>query len=79
LLVHAFGIELKRFFGENGLSKADFEVLAALRRAGAPYALPRHEIMHVSRRSSGKVSFRIDRLEHRDSCGARPTRVTPAV
>jgi DNA-binding MarR family transcriptional regulator len=38
-------------------------VLAALRRSGAPYALPQHDIMHVSRRSSGTVSFRIDRLE----------------
>ncbi len=63
LLAHAFQIELKRFFEENGLSKADFEVLAALRRCGAPYALPQHDIMHVSRRSSGTVSFRIDRLE----------------
>ncbi len=63
LLAHAFQIELKRFFEENGLSRADFEVLAALRRSGAPYALPQHEIMHVSRRSSGTVSFRIDRLE----------------
>jgi DNA-binding MarR family transcriptional regulator len=63
LLAHAFQIELKPFFEENGLSKADFEVLAALRRSGAPYALPQHDIMHVSRRSSGTVSFRIDRLE----------------
>jgi DNA-binding MarR family transcriptional regulator len=63
LLAHAFQIELKGFFEENGLSKADFEVLAALRRSGAPYALPQHDIMHASRRSSGTVSFRIDRLE----------------
>ncbi len=63
LLAHAFQIALKRFFEENGLSKADFEVLAALRRCGPPYALPQHDIMHVSRRSSGTVSFRIDRLE----------------
>jgi DNA-binding MarR family transcriptional regulator len=63
ILAHAFQIELKRFFAENGLSKADFEVLAALRRSGSPYALSQHEIVHVARRSSGTVSFRIDRLE----------------
>jgi DNA-binding MarR family transcriptional regulator len=63
MLAHAFGIELRRFFEANGLTKADFEVLAALRRRGEPYALPQHEIMHVSRRSSGTVSFRVDRLE----------------
>ena len=63
MLAHAFGIELKRFFAASGLTPADFEVLAVLRRRRAPHALAQHEIMHASRRSSGTMSFRIDRLE----------------
>ncbi len=63
LLAHAFQIELKRFFEAYGLTRADFEVLAVLRRRGAPYAQPQHEIMRASARSSGTISFRMDRLE----------------
>ncbi len=63
LLAHAYQIELKRFFEEYGLTRADFEVLSILRRAGAPYAVAQHEIMRASSRSSGTISFRMDRLE----------------
>ncbi len=63
LLAHAYQIELKRFFEQHGLTRADFEVLATLRRRGPPYALAQHEIMRASSRSSGTISFRMERLE----------------
>lgn len=54
---------LEREFRRHGLTRAGFDVLAALRRAGAPYRLPQKAVMGALMRSSGTTSFRIDRLE----------------
>ncbi len=50
-------------FRRYGLSRAGWDVLAALRRAGPPYRLPQKALMGELMRASGTVSFRIDRLE----------------
>ena len=55
--------ELERMFRRYGLSRAGFDVLATLRRAGAPYRLPQKAVMAATLRTSGTTSFRIDRLE----------------
>jgi len=54
---------LERTFRPYGLSRAGWDVLAALRRAGPPYRLPQKALMGELLRASGTVSFRIDRLE----------------
>ncbi len=54
---------LERTFGSFGLSRADYDVLATLRRSGAPYRRPQKALMHALMRTSGTMSFRIDRLE----------------
>ena len=54
---------LEREFRRHGLTRAGFDVLAALRRAGAPYRLPQKAVMGALMRTSGTTSFRIDRLE----------------
>lgn len=54
---------LERAFRRYGLSRAGWDVLAALRRAGPPYRLPQKALMGELMRASGTVSFRIDRLE----------------
>jgi len=56
--------ELERLFHRYGLSRAGFDVLATLRRAGAPYRLPQKAVMTATLRTSGTTSFRIDRLEN---------------
>lgn len=58
-----FDAGLERTFRQFGLSRADFDVLATLRRSGAPYRLPQHAVMRALLRTSGTISFRIDRLE----------------
>ena len=58
-----FDAGLEPTFRQFGLSRADFDVLATLRRSGAPYRLPQHVVMRALLRTSGTISFRIDRLE----------------
>jgi DNA-binding MarR family transcriptional regulator len=56
---------LARNFRRFGLTRGDYDVIATLRRSGAPYCLPHKELMGAVLRSSGTISFRVDRLEAR--------------
>lgn len=58
-----FDAGMARTFRPYALSRANFDVLATLRRSGAPYQLPQHVVMRSLMRTSGTVSVRIDRLE----------------
>ena len=55
--------ELAAVFAQYDLSAADFTVIAALRRAGAPFTLPQSVLMGRLRLTSGTVSVRLGRLE----------------
>jgi DNA-binding MarR family transcriptional regulator len=55
--------ELRPVFAEEGLSDGDFDVLASLRRAGAPYELSPGLIAATTMVTSGAVTKRVDRLE----------------
>ncbi|MFL6022113.1 MAG: MarR family winged helix-turn-helix transcriptional regulator [Marmoricola sp.] len=50
-------------FAAEGLGNGDFDVLASLRRAGAPYRLTPSELTATMMVTSGAVTKRIDRLE----------------
>ncbi len=52
-------------FEQHGLDPWEFDVLAALRRAGKPYALSPGELMRATLVTSGTMTNRIDRLERR--------------
>ncbi|WP_460444711.1 MarR family winged helix-turn-helix transcriptional regulator [Angustibacter aerolatus] len=54
--------ELRRVFDEAGLTEGEFDVLASLRRAGAPYELGAGELGAATMVSSGAVTKRVDRL-----------------
>ncbi len=58
-----FDAALERTFRRFNLTRAAFDVLAALRRSGRPYRLPQKVLMTALMRTSGTTSFRIDRLE----------------
>jgi DNA-binding MarR family transcriptional regulator len=49
-------------FTASGLEPWEFDVLAALRRAGAPYQLSPKELLQQTLVSSGTMTNRIDRL-----------------
>ena len=54
---------LEAKFEEFGISRATFDVLATLRRGGAPYTMTQRDLMHKLLRTSGAMSLRIDVLE----------------
>lgn len=55
----------KRAFAEAGLELWEFDVLSALRRAGAPHALTPKQLVESNLVSSGTMTNRIDRLAER--------------
>lgn len=54
---------LEDTFQEFGISRASFDVLATLRRGGAPYRMTQRDLMLRLLRTSGSMSLRIDALE----------------
>jgi DNA-binding MarR family transcriptional regulator len=61
-LADALHSELRPVFEKAGLSDGDFDVLAALRRAGDPFALTPGQLAETTMITSGTVTKRVDRL-----------------
>jgi DNA-binding MarR family transcriptional regulator len=59
-------------FAQHGLEVFEFDVLAALRRAGAPYELSPGELLHRTLVGSGTMTNRLDRLQRRGLVLRRP-------
>jgi len=55
---------LVEVYDEHGLSEGDFDVLAALRRAGDPYERTPGELAEHTMVTTGGMTKRLDRLEH---------------
>ncbi|CAM5782342.1 Transcriptional regulator OS=Cellulomonas persica OX=76861 GN=pecS PE=4 SV=1 [Cellulomonas persica] len=55
--------ELVAVYRQHGLSEGDFDVLATLRRAGAPYERTAGDLAEHTLVTSGGMTKRIDRLE----------------
>ena len=56
-LADALHTELRPVFAEAGLSDGDFDVLASLRRSGAPYQLTPGELAGTTMVTSGAVGY----------------------
>ncbi len=52
-------------FAEHGIEQWEFDVLAALRRAGPPYQLSPGRLLRETLVTSGTMTNRVDRLEGR--------------
>jgi DNA-binding MarR family transcriptional regulator len=59
-------------FAEAGLQRGEFDVLATLRRSGAPYMLSPTRLYETMMISSGGMTNRIDRLERAGLVERRP-------
>jgi DNA-binding MarR family transcriptional regulator len=59
-------------FAKHGLEGWEFDVLSALRRAGAPYELSPGQLVTQMLVTSGTMTNRVDRLERRDLVGRSP-------
>ncbi|GAA3213155.1 MarR family winged helix-turn-helix transcriptional regulator [Microbacterium terregens] len=57
--------ELAVVYSRYGLTEADFDVLAALRRSGAPYARAAGDLADHTMITSGGLTKRVDRLVER--------------
>ena len=86
-LADALDTALRPPFAAEGLGNGDFDVLAALRRAGTPYALRHRDLTAAMLVTPGAVTKRVDRLVARrlvaraadDSDGrGQLVRLTPA-
>lgn len=59
-------------FAEHGVEAFEFDVLAALRRAGTPYELSPGQLVRETLVGSGTMTNRLDRLEARGLVRRRP-------
>lgn len=57
--------ELTSVYERYGLSEPEFDLLASLRRAGAPFALPAGELAAHTMVTTGGLTKRVDRLVER--------------
>ncbi|MFC5730416.1 MULTISPECIES: MarR family winged helix-turn-helix transcriptional regulator [Nocardioides] len=57
--------ELVAVYATFGLGEGEFDILATLRRSGAPYALSAGELAAATMVTSGAISKRVDRCERR--------------
>jgi DNA-binding MarR family transcriptional regulator len=64
--------ELAEGIAAHGVQAGWFDLLAALRRAGAPYELNPTELMRTTMLSSGGMTKRLDRLEDAGLVRRRP-------
>ncbi|MDA1359495.1 MarR family transcriptional regulator [Glycomyces luteolus] len=62
-LANRWDRSLRGPFAEAGLANGDFDVLAALRRSGEPYALSAGELSRTVLVTTGAITKRVDRLE----------------
>ncbi|WP_344486772.1 MarR family winged helix-turn-helix transcriptional regulator [Glycomyces endophyticus] len=62
-LADGFDRRLRPPFAAAGLGNGDFDVLAALRRAGDPYSLSAGELSRTVLVTTGAITKRVDRLE----------------
>jgi len=62
-IVHYLTREMDKTFAEFGLTGASFDVLATLRRSGAPYRLSPGDLLATMMITSGTLTNRIDQLE----------------
>ena len=66
---------LNPLFAAHGLQPGEFDVLAPLRRSGAPHALTPTDLYEAAMISSGSMTNRIDRLEKAGLVERRPNPV----
>jgi DNA-binding MarR family transcriptional regulator len=64
--------ELVAVYSRYGLNEGDFDVLATLRRSGAPYARPAGDLADHTMITSGGLTKRVDRLVARGLVERRP-------
>lgn len=63
---------LEPHFAGFGLQRGEFDVLATLRRSGAPFTLTPTDLYEATMMTSGGMTARLDRLEKRGLIARQP-------
>ena len=71
-LASALAPPLQRVFARFGLGRGEFDVLATLRRTGAPHELTPGALLESMMVTSGAVTKRVDRLERAGLVARKP-------
>jgi DNA-binding MarR family transcriptional regulator len=71
-LSHHLDRARRQAFAEHGIESWEFDVLAALRRAGAPYELSPGRLIRDTLVTSGTMTNRVDRLAARGLVARKP-------
>lgn len=71
-LAHHLAAARRQAFADHGLAAWEFDVLAALRRAGVPHQLTPGALVAETLVTSGTMTNRVDRLEQRGLVARRP-------
>jgi DNA-binding MarR family transcriptional regulator len=74
-LAAALTDEITAVYREHGLGEGEFDVLAALRRAGEPFERAPGELAQHTMVTTGAMSKRVDRLEAAGLVARRPSAV----
>ncbi|WP_369215509.1 MarR family winged helix-turn-helix transcriptional regulator [Streptomyces flavofungini] len=69
---HLLSKGMKKVFAEYGLEFAEFDVLATLRRVGAPHELTAGGLLKSAMVTSGAITNRLDKLERKGLIERRP-------
>jgi DNA-binding MarR family transcriptional regulator len=72
-LARIAGDEVERAYAEFGIGRAEFDVLATLRRAGEPFELSPGALAASMMLSTGGTTARLDRLEKAGLAERRPS------
>ncbi len=72
-LARIAGDEVERAYADFGIGRAEFDVLATLRRAGEPYELSPGALAESMMLSTGGTTARLDRLEKAGLARRRPS------
>ncbi|SDC08381.1 MarR family winged helix-turn-helix transcriptional regulator [Streptomyces prasinopilosus] len=62
-LARTMGDRIEKAYAKYGISRGEFDVLATLRRSGAPYTLPPRRLSATLMLTTGGMTGRLDKLE----------------
>lgn len=62
-IARAMGDEMERTYARFGISRGEFDVVATLRRSGAPYTLSPRQLSATLMLTTGGMTGRLDKLE----------------
>ncbi|MFD9456697.1 MarR family winged helix-turn-helix transcriptional regulator [Streptomyces sp. NPDC059985] len=71
-ITKAMGDAMERTYNRYGISRGEFDVVATLRRSGAPYTLSPRQLSATLMLTTGGMTGRLDKLERAGLLGRSP-------